>query len=189
MAGTTSNIVSAVSYTHIRFIQERSDDEGAMKCTQLSVPVWLHSRWQEIVKRRRKYYQYSVTDALKSANISGRKFLKCWRFVRPRTKPDKVLSLFKDAGFGQGPMGACRRTSLRVAFVRKILQRYKDMKVLCADMLLLFLFCFVVTICFLCLCTLMRKYKYCYTMCSSARNLKASALLLFTTCTCQYTCL
>ena len=129
MAVTTSNIVSAVSYTHIRFIQEHSDDEGEMKCTQLSVPIWLHSRWKEIVKRRRKYYQYSVTDALQSANIRGRKFLKRWRFVRSRTPPDELFSWFKDAGFGQGYMMQSLRTSSRVTFVRKIMQRYKDIKV------------------------------------------------------------
>ena len=129
MAVTTFNIVSAVSYAHIQFIQEHSDDEDEIKCTQLGVPMCILSRWQEIVNHHRAAYQYSVTNALHLANISGGKFLKCWEFVRSRTPPDEVFSWFKDAGFGQGFMMKSLRTPLRVSFVRKIIQRYKDIEV------------------------------------------------------------
>ena len=73
-------------------------------------------------------YYYSITAALKAANIDQEEFLKCWNFVKSRTMPDEVFSWFKDAGFGR----VTRRpasTSLRVAFVRKILQRYKEIEV------------------------------------------------------------
>ena len=42
--------------------------------------------------------------------------------------PDEVFSWFKDAGFGQVTRRPAR-ISLTVAFVRKILQRYKDIEV------------------------------------------------------------
>ena len=51
--------------------------------------------------------------------------------MRSRTPPDEVFSWLKDAGFGQERYykKLSVRTPLRVAFVRKILQRYKDVKV------------------------------------------------------------
>ena len=95
------------------------------------LPRLINSRWSKFLKsdRKRKKYWYVITAALEVENIDKEEFLKCWKFVRPRTKPDEVLSWFKYAGFGQGPMGTSRRTSLRVAFVRTILQRYEDMEV------------------------------------------------------------
>ena len=73
-------------------------------------------------------YYYSITAALKAVNIDKEEFLKCWNFVKSRTMPDEVFSWFKDAGFGQ-IHSTSASTSSRAAFVRKILQRYKDIKV------------------------------------------------------------
>ena len=48
--------------------------------------------------------------------------------MKSRTMPDEVFSWFKDAGFGRFTRRPAS-TSLRVAFVRKILQRYKEIEV------------------------------------------------------------
>ena len=108
------------------FIQEQSDGEDEARYTSIVIPMRINARWRKLVKHRRTTYQYGVTKALNSANISRDEFLKCWRFVRPRTPPDELFSWFKEARFGQGPMKVSQRTPLRMAFVRKILQRYKD---------------------------------------------------------------
>ena len=128
----TSNIVSGVSYTPIWFTQEQTSDDEDGVHTDVILPTRLNSRWHKLVKNTnpQKLYRYSVTGALKRAKISRQKFLKCWFSVRSRILPDEVVSLFKDAGFGLGyAMKTSRRMALRVAFVRTILQRYKDMEV------------------------------------------------------------
>ena len=81
---------------------------------------------REFVKFNR--YYYSITAALKALNIDKEEFAKCWNFVRSRTMPGEVFSWFKDAGFGQVTRRPAR-ISLTVAFVRKILQRYKEIEV------------------------------------------------------------
>ena len=187
MAALTSYIASGVSYAFIRFIQEQnSDDEDEFSSTTVILPKWINPRWGKFVKRPYplRLYQYGISPALKSANVSRKEFLKCWRFVRSRAAPDDVFSWLKDAGFGQGSIAKSRHRSLRVAFVRKILQQYKDMKVSRVHMFLLFfVFFFVATICFSCLCTLMRN-------CTHQRAFFYSNVeLLFPTCTYHYSCI
>ena len=98
--------------------------------TIVYLPKLIISRWNTFLKsdRKRKKYWYVITTALEVENVDKEEFLKCWKFVRPRTRPEEVFSWFKDAGFGQIHSTSARK-SLRVAFVRKILQRYKDIKV------------------------------------------------------------
>ena len=131
MAAMTCNIVNGVSYPFIPFIQEQSDDEDEFSYTYVILPTWLNLRWEKFVKRPHplRIYRYGVTAAVKAANISRKEFLKCWTFVRSRASRDDIFCWLKDAGFGQDSIGKSRRTPLRVAFVRKILQRYKDIKV------------------------------------------------------------
>ena len=71
---------------------------------------------------------YNITSGLKAANINKKEFVKCWNFVKSRTTPEEIFSWFKDARFGQVTAQPARRP-LRVAFVRKILQRRKDIEV------------------------------------------------------------
>ena len=105
------------------------------------------------MKYKRKRYDFAVTNALELANVSTKEFLKCWQFVRPRTPPDEVFSWFKDAGFRQGSTKVSLRVpavSLKVVFVRKILQRYKEIiEVFGVYIYLLFLI-FVFVVRFLC---------------------------------------
>ena len=121
-------------------IQEQSDGEDEARYTSIFVPTRINARWSKLVKHRRTTYQYGVTKALNSANIGREEFLKRWRFVKSRTPPDELFSWFKEARFGQGYMKVSRRTPLRVAFIRKILQRYTDIKVFRVYRYLLFLF-------------------------------------------------
>ena len=142
MAALMSNIASGVSYAFTWFIQEQnSDDEDEFSSTTVILPKWINPRWNKFVKRPYplRMYQYGISPALKSANVSRKEFLKCWRFVRSRAAPDDVFSWLKDAGFGQGSIAKSRRTPLRVAFVRKIIQQYKDMKVFRVHLFLLFI--------------------------------------------------
>ena len=80
------------------------------------------------MKSDRQAFSYPIPGALKAANIDKEEFAKCWKFVKSRTMPEEIFSWFKDAGFGQVTARPARR-SLRVAFVRKILQRRKDIEV------------------------------------------------------------
>ena len=127
MAAMHTDVVSRMP---ISFIQNQIDDKDEVNRTSIVLPSYFSSRWCKLVKYQQERYGYDVTTSLKSANISRKEFLECWRFVRSRTRPEKVFSWFKDAGFGQGSMPLHVRVSLRVTFVRKILQRYKDIKVL-----------------------------------------------------------
>ena len=94
------------------------------------LPKLIISRWSKFLNsdRKRKKYWYVITAALEVENIDKEEFVKCWTFVRSRTRPEEVFSWFKDAAFGQIPRGPAS-TSLRVAFARKILQRYKEIEV------------------------------------------------------------
>ena len=115
-------------YTLVCFIQEQRDNEGDVLPSFVYLPRYLNSRWSKLVKSDQPCYYYHITAALKAINIDREEFLKCWDFVKSRTAPEEVFSWFKDAAFGQIPRGPAS-TSLRVAFARKILQRYKEIEV------------------------------------------------------------
>ena len=121
-----TNVISCML---ISFIQNQIDDKDEVSRATICLPIYFSSRWCKLVKYQQERYAYDVTTALRSANISKKEFSKCWQFVRSRTRPEEVFSWFKDAGFGQGYMKTYIRASLTVTFVRKILQRYKDIKV------------------------------------------------------------
>ena len=136
--------------TNRRLIQEQSEDESEM--CYVCLATHLNSKWCKVVKTQKSFYKYKIGAAIKSVNISKKEFLKCWGFVRARTPPDEVFSWFKDARFGQRSMKISRRMALRVAFVRRILQRYKDIEVFRIYLYLLFLslFFLVIFVCFSC---------------------------------------
>ena len=92
------------------------------------LPRHIAPRWRKFLNCDGRDFGYNVTPCLKAANVNKKEFAKCWTFVKSRTMPDEVFSWFKDAGFGQVTRRPAR-ISLTVAFVRKILQRYKDIEV------------------------------------------------------------
>ena len=112
----------------IWFIQEQWNSEDQPEKIRVRLPKHIHSRWRKFLKCDGERFYYQIGKALKAENINKEKFAKCWKFVRSRTMPDEVFSWFKDAGFGQVTRRPAR-ISLTVAFVRKILQRYKEVEV------------------------------------------------------------
>ena len=118
-----------IIYTLIWFIQEQRDNEGdgPPKIT-VRLPKYITSRWRKFLKSDQEIFEYNISTSVKAANIDKKEFVKCWNFVKSRTMPEEIFSWFKDARFGQITPRPARK-SLRVAFIKTILQRYKDIEV------------------------------------------------------------
>ena len=70
-------------------------------------------------------YQYYIPGLiLQRAKTSEEEFKRCWLYLHPVLTDDELFSLFKDSGFSP------RAKYGRLEFVRSVLKKYKDAKVL-----------------------------------------------------------
>ena len=70
-------------------------------------------------------FKYALSKVLKMMNVPSKEFAKCWNFIKKNTTHEELFCLVKDAGFGPRDVALFSK----VAFVRKVLQRYKDANV------------------------------------------------------------
>ena len=75
--------------------------------------------------------------SLQRANVSENEFKSCWFYLHPRLSDDELFSLFKDSGFSPRD-----HEVTGIAFVRAVLQRYKDAKVFSGFYQYVFLYAF-----------------------------------------------
>ena len=93
------------------------------------VPPRLHSRWSKHMEVQGKLqFKYKLSKILKMTNVPSKEFAKCWEFIKKNTTHEELFCLLKD-GFSLVEAGG-DAASPKVDFVRKVLQRYEDAKVL-----------------------------------------------------------
>ena len=105
-------------------IQERTvgQEMGRIK---VIVPKRIGVRWaQHHNLPQLDHHGYDMMPSITNAKVCTGMFKICWNYLRVRLSDDELFSLFKDSGFSPRD-----RKVIGIAFVRSVLQRYKDAKV------------------------------------------------------------
>ena len=82
-------------------------------------------------------YRYDMTSSITKAKICTAEFKIRWEYLHPRLSDDELFSLFKDSGFSPRD-----HEVTGIAFVRAVLQRYKDVEVFSGFYQYVFLYAF-----------------------------------------------
>ena len=112
-------------------------DPGNLNGLQLLLPSRIRQRW------RKSYgtgFKLNIGKALLIINISWEEFQKCWRMVHPMI-PDKELVCLLKKAFGR------QNLPCKVALIKDIMRRYKDMEKPVCDCLVCITFVSVCSVC------------------------------------------
>ena len=112
-----------ISHAHI---QGKTVDQE-MDRMRFIVPKRIAVRYAQHFKLPRlDLYRYDMTSSITKAKVCTAEFKIRWAYMRARLSDDELFSLFKDSGFSPRD-----HEVTGIAFVRAVLQRYKDVKVFC----------------------------------------------------------
>ena len=122
------------SHAHIQ--GETVDQE--MDRMRFIVPKRIAVRYAQHFKLPRlDLYRYDMTSSITKAKVCTAEFKIRWAYMRARLSDDELFSLFKDSGFSPRD-----HEVTGIAFVRAVLQRYKDAKVFSGFYQYVFLYAF-----------------------------------------------